>query len=128
MFSILDHTADLLIEGKGKTFESALEDLAKGMFSHMGKSEPKREVMFYAENENKDELIVSLLSDILSYCEINNFTPSMLEIVKYDGKKLLAKLKGENKKPLSIIKAVTYHMLEVKEENNIWKIRVLFDI
>lgn len=128
MFKILEHTADVGIIAEGKTFESALEEAALGMFSLMGKAKPKEKILISAEQGKKDELVVFLFSEILARCEGEGFVPAKMKVLKYEGKKADVEVLGEYKTLKNIIKAVTFHMLEAKEEKTGWRIQVLFDI
>lgn len=127
-FKILEHTADVGVVATGTTYENALEEAALGMFSFMGNARPKEKIEISVEQERKDELVVFLLSEILAQCEANGFAPAKMKVKKYDGKKILVEVLGEYKTLKNIIKAVTFHMLEAKEEGGRWKIQVLFDI
>lgn len=127
---VLEHTADLYIEGYGKTFEEAIEGVAEGMFKHMGKAKKEKE-SFEIEFSSSEvgELIVGLFSKILSECESEGFIPKKMKVLEYD--KLKGKLKvkvfGEKGLLSNIIKAVTYHLFEIEERKGEVKIRVLYD-
>ncbi len=140
-FKILEHTADVGIIAKGKTFKNALEEAARGMFFIMGSSKSKSAVQNKTEKikisigrENKEELVVFLFSEILAQCEINKFTPIKMNVKFYNGKTILVEVLVEykmlNEKLMfkNIIKAITFHMLKVKHEKDYWKIQVLFDV
>lgn len=127
-FRILEHTADIGIIAEGKNFENALEEAALGMFSLMGKAKPKEKMEISLERERKDELVVFLFSEILAQCEANGFTPSKMKIKKYKGNNISVEVLGEHKTLKNIIKAVTFHMLEVREEKGKCTVQVLFDI
>lgn len=128
-WKILEHTSDLWIEAENDSFESALEDLAKGMFEHMGGKNAGSEIMeFEKKAGNMEELVVELLSDILAECEIRDFVPASLKVVKYVKNEIKVEVKGRKDTLENIIKGVTYHDLEIENKNGKWKIRVLFDI
>lgn len=127
-FRILEHTADVGIIAEGTSFENALEEAASGMFSLMGKARENDKITIAVERERRDELVVFLLSEILARCEAEGFVPAKMEVKRYDGKTAEAEVSGEYKTLKNIIKAVTFHMLEVKEEKGVWRIQVLFDI
>ena len=127
-FRILEHTADVGIVAEGPTFEKALEETARGMFSLMGKSRPRESIEISMERERKDDLVVFILSEILARCESDNFLPCRMKVLEYRGGKMRVQVLGEYKTLKNIIKAVTFHMLEVKDEKNTWTIQVLFDI
>lgn len=127
-FKILEHTADVGVIAEGNSFESALEEAARGMFSFMGKANPKEKIEISVERENREELVVFLLSEILAQSEARGFAPSAMKVKSYDGRKATVLVAGENKTLKNIIKAVTFHMLEVSEKEGKTRIQVLFDI
>ncbi len=129
-WKLLEHMTDLFIEASNTSFEKALEDLAEGMFAHMGGKNAKATESFDIEKKSGTAggLVVELLSDILAECEIRGFVPVSLVVREYDGESIKATVKGETKPPENIIKGVTYHRLEVREEDGKWVMRVLFDI
>jgi len=129
-WKLLEHMTDLFIEASNTSFEKTLEDLAEGMFAHMGGKDAKAVGSFNIEKKSgtTEGLVVELLSDILAECEIMGFTPVSLVVNEYKEGEIRATVKGEKKTLENIIKGVTYHKLEVKEEDGKWIMRVLFDI
>lgn len=128
MFRIIDHPSDFLVEGKNKTFEKTLEDVARGMFTQMGKAEEKDSIEIESAKELDEDLVIDALSKIIAECEIVPFTPTRAEVRKIGGRGLKVIIYGEKKQPENIIKGVTYHELLVKKQDDEWVIRVLFDI
>ena len=126
-YKILEHTADLLIQAENESFERTLEDMAKGMFENMGKAEEKESFELSKSAPDKESLVVGILSDIIGECEARTFTPARMKVLEYKENSVKVQVFGKKKIPENIIKAVTYHMLEVKK-NEKWKIKVLFDI
>jgi len=131
-YRFYEHTSDLIIEGENKDFPSALADVASGMFTQIGGDEASDESSIKVEvsSGSKEGLVVALLTKIIAQCEIENFTPKSIEITSYDSRKfsITAIVRGEGKPAESIIKAVTYHELEVEEKEGSCRIKVLFDI
>ncbi len=128
MFRIIDHPSDFLVEGKNKSFEKTLEDVAGGMFTQMGKAEEKDSIEIESAKELIEDLVIDALSKIIAECEIVPFTPKRAEVERTGDKGVKIKIFGEKKQPENIIKGVTYHELMVKQQNDEWIIRVLFDI
>ncbi|MEW5997027.1 MAG: archease [Candidatus Micrarchaeota archaeon] len=131
MHRFLEHTADVFLEAKAKTFPGAVEDAIEGTFELIGKG--KKEDAQFEISYSADELpklIVKFLETLVVECELQKVSPRRVEIIEADENKktIRAKIYGEKKVPKNIIKAVTYHMLEVKKEKAYWIIRVLFDI
>ncbi len=135
MYKIFEHTADIGIEAYGKNLEEAFENAAKGMFSIItngGKIEEKIEKDIEINREEDDEmLLVDWLSELIYLYDVEKLVFGNFK-VKIDGK-LNAIAYGEkydrSKHGYGIeIKAVTYHMLEIKRNKKGFVIRVLFDI
>jgi len=136
MFRIIEHTADVGIEAYGKTLEEAFENAAKGMFSLMiggGKIESKvmREVEIPFDMD-VEQLLVDWLSELLYIHDVEHLVFGEFD-VEIGKEKLKGKAYGEEydikKHGYGMeIKAVTYHMLEVKKDEKGYVVRCLFDI
>lgn len=128
-YKFLEHVSDVLIEATNQSFELALADIAQGMFTQMGDAEQENASFDLEVSAASDEqLVVNTLSEVLAECEIQNITPERIEVSEYAGESIKVTVYGESKQPENIIKAVTYHELEIREDNGIWTIRVLFDV
>lgn len=131
-YRFIEHTSDIIIESKGKSFSEAFESLASGMFTQMGEGKTQDKFEIEVEAKTLDVLVVNALSEILAEVEIRGVTPSKLKIERFDNNPpmLILSVYGEKKTPKNIIKAVTFHELTVKEDKNKgeWLLRVLFDI
>jgi len=135
MFRIIEHTADIGIEAYGKTLEEAFENAAKGMFSIMtggGKIDRKvkREIEIPFDMD-EEQLLVDWLSELLYIHDVEHLVFGEFD-VKIDSK-LIGKAYGEEydvkKHGYGMeIKAVTYHLLEVKKDEKGYVVRCLFDI
>jgi len=130
MYRFIEHPSDIIIEGRNKTFEKTLEDVAHGMFTQMGaeQAEEKEKIRIESKATTVEDLVVDALSKIVAECEAVPFTPKRAEVTKTDEHSLHIIVYGERKQPKNIIKGVTYHELQIRREKNIWTIRVLFDI
>ncbi|MCX8196885.1 MAG: archease [Candidatus Micrarchaeota archaeon] len=130
-FRFLEHTADIMFEAYGDSFEQAFENAALAMFSILGKAECKRKVKFRISASSLEELTVNALSDLLSYMDIHGVLFSKVKVTSFDGKTFSLEFEacGQKKQPRDSIKAVTYHQLAVqKDSQNRWTIRVLLDV
>ena len=130
MYRFIEHPSDLKIEGRNKTFGKALEDVANGMFTQMGAGHAKEKDSIEIESKTStvEDLVVDSLSKIIAECEIVPFTPKRAEVKETGERGVKIKIFGEKKQPENIIKAVTYHELQIREEKSGWAIVVLFDI
>ena len=135
-YELIEHTADVAIKAYGKNLSEAFENAAKGMFDIITdnsevESTGKYEIKL--EASDLEQLLVDWLSELLFLNTSQNLVFGFFKI-NLDGKnrKLSANVFGEkyniSKHKMGVeIKAVTYHMLEVKKKKPFY-VTVLFDI
>jgi len=133
-YELIDHTADVGIKAYGKTISEAFENAAVGMFDIITDNSKIDSVGQYdiqLDAPDLEQLLVDWLSELLFLNSAKNlvFGPFKVAI---DEKHLSAQVFGEeydtSKHKMGIeIKAVTYHMLEVKDTEPFY-VQVLFDI
>lgn len=131
MHRFLEHTADAYLEAKARTFPEAVKDAMEGTFELVGRGTVENaQVDISAAAEDLPMLVVRLLERAVIECELEKISPTRAEILEADEgrKRISARIHGERRPPKNIIKAVTYHRLEVKKERGEWAIRVLFDV
>ncbi len=136
-YEIIDHTADVGIKAYGKTLDEAFENAAKGMFdiiTDKSEIEPIGQYDIKLEAPNLEQLLVDWLSELLYLNSAQNLVFGLFKVMELDEKKpkLYARAFGEKfnfskHKIGSEIKAVTYHILEVKNKKPFY-VQVLFDI
>jgi len=138
-FEILEHTADIGIAAYGKTKREVFINAAKGMYNII--TEDKRG---FNENfshsiklraENLEGLLVVWLSELLYLSEtklvvFNRFEIEELSDYQLTGKVFGKRIDQSGHKIKREIKAVTYHRLEIKKDNEsgLWRAQVIFDI
>ncbi len=133
-YEIFEHTADIGIIAHGETLEKAFENAAKGMFSIIAdkKIEGKeKKIIEVAREGDYEQLVVDFLSELLYIHDVENYVFGEFN-VKIDDM-LTAEAWGEKynreKHGYGIeIKAVTYHLLDIKKDEKGFHITVLFDI
>ena len=136
-YELIDHTADVGIKAYGKTLPEAFENAAKAMFDIITDKSEIENIGQYdikLEAENLEELLVDWLSELLYLHSAKNLVFGFFKIVDFDDEKprLHAHVFGEKlniskHKIGTEIKAVTYHMLEVRNKKPYY-VQVLFDI
>ena len=136
-YEIIDHTADVGIKAYGKTLAEAFENAAKGMFdiiTDKSEIEPIGQYDIKLEAPNLEQLLVDWLSELLYLNSAQNLVFGLFKVMELDERKpkLYARVFGEKfslskHKIGSEIKAVTYHILEVKNKKPFY-VKVLFDI
>lgn len=135
-YETIDHTADICIKAYGKTLSEAFENAAKGMFDIItDKSEIESIGQYDIDLEAPDleQLLVDWLSELLFLSTSQNLVFGFFKVeLDKEKKHLSAKVFGEkyslSKHKAGVeIKAVTYHMLEVRNKSP-YHVQVLFDI
>ena len=135
-YELIEHTADVGIKAYGKSISEAFENAAKAMFGIITDNSEIESVGQYditLEAQDLQQLLVDWLSDLLFLNTSKNLVFGFFK-VEIDEKKrrLSANVFGEkydiSKHKMGIeIKAVTYHMLEVRNKRP-YHVQVLFDI
>ena len=139
-FEFLEHTADAYIAAYGKDLAEAFENAALAMFETMtdtAKVEPKVEDEIEVEGFDEQSLLYNWLESLIVKFETTGNFYSKFKITAIertdDGFRLRAKVWGEpfnlEKHPQKVgIKAVTYHMMEVKKETGKVTVKFLLDL
>lgn len=138
-FEILEHTADIGIAAYGKNKREVFISAAKGMFEIIAGENKNLKENFYdkikLEADNLEGLLFAWLNELLYIGETKLVILNKFEIKDLSNNKIEAEVKGIKISPPSIkiekeIKAVTYHRLEIKkdEESGLWRAQVIFDI
>jgi len=135
-FKIIDHTADIGIHAVGKTPEELFESCALGMiYIIMGDqnfcAEAKRNIQ--VEGIDNEDLLYSFLSDVLYFVDgedfiTTGFRNSVIKDGKFETTALGFHLNPENHHIETEIKAVTYHLMKIVENEGVWKTDVIFDV
>jgi SHS2 domain-containing protein len=135
-YDLIDHTADVGVKAYGANLAEAFENAAKCMFDIITDNSVVESIGQYninLEAPDLEQLLVDWLSKLLFLNSANNLVFGFFK-VNIDEKKniLVATVFGEKydiskHKIGTEIKAVTYHMLEVKNKKP-YHVQVLFDI
>jgi SHS2 domain-containing protein len=135
-FELFDTTADVGLTVYGRNFIELLENSASGLSSLItepfeSKDDIIKKIEF--EEENREILLVSLLSELIFLFETAGFLMNKIHGKKIDNNKYSFSLEGETYSPkkhtlLTQIKAVTYHNLEIKTKGDILTVNIVFDV
>ncbi len=131
-------TGDAAFEAEGRTLEELFREAAVATFEVMVDTkgvEPRITREVELKNEAVDGLLFDWLSELvyMKDAEAVLFSKFNVNIKKNDAYELRAKASGENinqQKHIlrSDVKAVTFHMFEVKKTEENWTARVILDI
>jgi len=135
-YELIDHTADVGVKAYGKNLSETFENAAKAMFDIITDNSNIESIGQYdieLEADNLEQLLIDWLSELLFLNSAKNLVFGFFKVnINENKKNLTATIFGEKydvskHKIGTEIKAVTYHMLEVKNKKPFY-IQIIFDI
>ncbi|MEO0262580.1 MAG: archease [candidate division WOR-3 bacterium] len=135
-FSEIEHTADFGIkvwaENEKILFEKCAE-IFENLLVEKKNLKAKEFKRVEVEGENKEELLLNLLRELLFVFETEKFVFKKIKIEFENENKLILTGKGEtfdpekHKKKLNI-KAITYHNFYIKKKDKGFETQIIFDV
>ena len=135
-YKTIEHTADIGIEVESDSLARLFAVSACAMFDLMGDLSgvrPLRKAVVSLEADSVEELRITWLNELIFRAEISGMFFSKFEIESVDEALLKASVWGEPydediHSMSHLVKAATYHELEVKHSDRGWSARVIFDV
>lgn len=130
-FEILEHTADVGFRAWGATVAELFESTAAALVSF---AEPARrrdtERTVEVSAEDYESLLVAWLSEVLFLLDAGVMTPGWFHVDDVGPRHLRARVAGAAGpgRWRLIVKAVTYHQIEVVRRNQRWEASVYLDV
>ena len=134
-FEIIEHTADVGIKAYGTDMKQAFANAAKALFSLIAELDNVEEVT-YRDIEltapDRESLLVNWLNELIYLFDVENIIFKRFDITQLSETHLKARSYGRKvdsaRDELKIgIKAATYHMLKVEQDDG-YKVQVILDI
>lgn len=130
MFRWLEHTAELGLEIEAPSREAVFAEALAAFAGLVGGGEGSlttREVE--AEADEPGLLLVEWLSELLYLADAEQFVPERIATLELDGNRLRATVEGRLGEPAQLLKAVTLHRLEFREDATVgWRAHVVLDV
>jgi SHS2 domain-containing protein len=138
-FEWVEHPSDVGFRAYGHNLAQAFENAAVALFEIMvdtSKVEPKEEIGLEISAEDEGGLLYDWLDRLISLHDSQNFVFSRFQVEisrTAEGLKLKARVEGERFDPSkhdarTAVKAMTYHMMEIKQEPGKCSVRAVVDI
>jgi SHS2 domain-containing protein len=135
-FRVLEHTADIGFEAFGATREEVFANAARALMHLMVDLEtirPQGKLSLRAEASDLPNLLVNWLSEILYRFDAEGWLFCDFEVEDLTDHSLGAMARGEKfdrtrHRAKLLVKAITYHQLELKETGQGWRAQVYVDI
>jgi SHS2 domain-containing protein len=127
----IEHPAELEIEieasNREGVFEDALLAFAELVAPDGAAGESAKHVVV-AEADDPETLLADWLSQLVYLAETADFVPERLEELSLRDTSLRAVVAGRLGRPAPLVKAVTYHRLELRREADGWHARLVLDV
>ena len=127
------HTADAAIEINSKTIPLLFSDAALGMMSVLygrerSKAKTDRAKTISVDGCDTETRLVSFLSELLYLNESERLIVAQCAVT-FSGDTVSADIRGHTgEPPIKEIKAVTFHNLEIKKNNDGFTATIVFDL
>ena len=139
-FDHLEHTADVLIEARGSSLCEAFEVAALATYEVMTDTstvEPKIKVEIEVEGLDLFNLLYRWIEELIAYTDSQRLVFSKFKVKEIELGQDYARLKAEvwgeefnlERHPgRTVVKAMTYAQMSMREESGCWTIRFVVDI
>jgi SHS2 domain-containing protein len=129
----VDHTAELELRVEAPTeegvFREALEALGELLQEHSDQTSGQHAVHeVNASAPDRPTLLAEWLNELVFLAETKGFVPDRLEELAISGDELEAAVSGRHADPPHLVKAVTYHRLEMRQRDGAWHATVVLDV
>jgi len=131
-FQEIEHTADWAFRARGRGLAQLFANAARGMFELQGSAgragnKIAREVA--VGGVDRETLLVNWLNELLYLQETQQETYNCFEILEISDTNLRALVHGRPHRPEGkLIKAVTFHGLEVRQSGDGWEATIVVDV
>jgi SHS2 domain-containing protein len=129
VFRWLEHTGELELEIEAPTEAAVFVDALAAFVELVGGSgigAVKRTVELDADDGAL--LLADWLNELVYLLEVERFVPERISALELDRGKLRATIRGHEGDPPQLVKAVTLHRLDLREDEGTWHARVVLDV
>jgi SHS2 domain-containing protein len=129
---LVEHTGELELRLRGPSlaavYAQALRALADELVEHSGEG-PRERRPVELSSSGPDTLLADLLNEAIFLEETEGFVADGLEVAELEGGRLRGALVGSmHEQARPVVKAATYHGLEVREDGEGWTASVVLDV
>jgi SHS2 domain-containing protein len=130
VFRWLEHTAELGLEIEAPSREAVFEEALAAFAELVGGGDgPLTARDVEAQADEPGLLLVEWLSELLYLADAERFVPERVVSLVLDGNRLRATVEGRLGEPGQLLKAVTLHRLEFREDATVgWRAHVVLDV
>lgn len=126
----IEHTSEveLLVEAESK--EAVFAEAALALRELLGEDEREGTVTREVHVRARDlpALLAAWLEELVFLAETDGVVPQRVGEIRVDDGEVRGVIAGSRSLPQTLVKAVTYHRLEVRPTETGWRGRVVFDV
>jgi len=134
-YEIIDVAGDVGLSVKGKSLEECFFNAAQGLYSLItdpASVDTGEKKTLEIEGDNVEELLIRFLNELIFLFDAYGFIGKTVSVQLNNGK-LEAQIDGEFFDPEKherrlLVKAATYHNLEILQEEGRYVVKIVFDI
>ena len=135
-YEFFDHTADIGIKARGATLAELFTQMAQGLIELIAEDsalEPQRTRAIQLSAEDAESLLLAWLQELLFWFSTDRFLPVEFSLDEVTPTALHGQLRGDTFDPARHtqgreVKAITQHLLEVRQRDGVWHGQVIVDI
>jgi SHS2 domain-containing protein len=126
----VDHTSELELRIEApspeEAFSEAMAALGELLDGDVSGTADEHEISVSAPDQAT--LLAEWLNELVYLAETSGFVPNRIERVSLGDTVMDATVAGIRGEPRPLVKAVTYHRLELTDTDDAWRARVIFDV
>lgn len=130
MYRWVEHTAELELAIEAPTKQEVFSE-AVAAFAELlddGGSGPAVQHTIRVASSDPATQLADWLEELVYLAETDDFVPARLVQIELDDQEARGTVEGRRGRPPHLVKAVTYHDLELGPEDDGWRARVVLDV
>jgi SHS2 domain-containing protein len=128
VFRFVEHTAELEVELEADSPEGVLEEARRAFEELAGTGDGAAvEVPVTVEASDLPALLAAWLDELVFLADTEGVVAESAELA-LDGPRLTGTVRGRRGEPRPLVKAVTLHRLRFRDEDGVWRARVVLDV
>ena len=130
MYRWVEHTAEVELHVRAGSEAEVFAEAARGLAELLG-GDPRgdeRRVHVSLDAPDRPALLADWLGELVYLAETESLVPERVETLELEDGSLRATVVGRTGTPRHLVKAVTYHDLELAAHGDGWRARVVLDV
>jgi SHS2 domain-containing protein len=135
-YEFFEHTADIGLRAEAKTLDELFTRMAQGLAELIAEEsslEPKESRSIHVTADSAEALLLAWLQEVLFWFSTDRFLPVQYELDEVSPTTLRGRVRGDIFDPSRHVqghevKAITRHLLEVRQQDGGWYGQVIVDI